>query len=76
MTDFSQAEKAYFVRMMNQHEIDKAIRLTKGPRHFDPLIRKIWDRLLKKPRTAWDRQFRKQWHKAKWNRIHGLSRFA
>ena len=29
---------------------------------------------IKNPRTEWDKRFRKEWHKAKWRRIHGWSR--
>ena len=31
---------------------------------------------IKHPRSAWDKSFRKQWHRAKWRKIHGWSRFA
>jgi len=31
---------------------------------------------VKHPRTAWDKWFRKEWHRAKWRRIRGWSRAA
>ena len=49
MVDAYQKCKPYIVRVMNLHEIDKAIRLVKGPRDFDPAIRRVWDRLLNSP---------------------------
>ncbi|MBN2377684.1 MAG: hypothetical protein JXD22_14900 [Sedimentisphaerales bacterium] len=49
MADFYHMDQPFIQRVMNQHEIDRAIRQAKGPRDFDPSIKKIWDRLLKKP---------------------------
>lgn len=31
---------------------------------------------IKHPRSEWDKSFRKEWHRAKWRRIHGWGRFA
>lgn len=49
MKDFYHRDQPFIQRVMNQHEIDKAILHVRGPRDFNPSIRKIWDRLLKKP---------------------------
>ena len=39
----------YMKRVMNKHEIEKAIRYTAGPRNFDSGIRKIWEQLIDRP---------------------------
>ena len=31
---------------------------------------------IKHPRSEWDKSFRKEWHRAKWRRMRGWSRFA
>ena len=49
MIDSYQATRPYIVRVMHLHEIDKAIGQVKSPRNFDPAIRKIWDRVIKRP---------------------------
>lgn len=41
--------RGYLRRLMDEHEIDKAILRAIGVRQFDKSIRKIWDRVLKKP---------------------------
>ena len=40
--------RSYMGKVMNQHEIDKAIRSVIGERQFDKRIRDIWDRVLQK----------------------------
>jgi hypothetical protein len=39
--------RSYMGKVMNQHEIDKAIRSVIGVRQFDKRIRKIWNGVLK-----------------------------
>ena len=39
--------RGYIQRVMNLHEIEKAIIKVRGARHFDKRIRAIWQRLLK-----------------------------
>ncbi len=34
-------------RIMNRHEIEKAIQEVRGERDFDKRIKKIWDRFIK-----------------------------
>ena len=45
-----QANRPYIVRVMHLHEIDKAIGQVKGPREYDPAIRKMWERVRKSGR--------------------------
>ena len=48
MTQYSKSQD-YMTRVMNQHEIEMAIRHATGPRNFDPAIKTIWDRLIDRP---------------------------
>ena len=48
MADFDRPHQTYVQRVMNKHKIDKAIRQAKGLRKFDPAIRRMWERVLKK----------------------------
>jgi hypothetical protein len=44
---YSNRYRGYMGKVMNLHEIDKAIRSVIGVRQFDKRIRKIWDIVLK-----------------------------
>jgi len=48
--------RGHIRKVMDLHEIDKAIRGVIGERQFDKSIKKIWDRVLKK-----DEKHKKPW---------------
>lgn len=67
----------YTMQNRNQEREDNVLKLYAEhlQREWQAEIKRAIDR-IKHPRSEWDKSFRKQWHKAKWKRIHGWSRFA